>query len=84
MYDETFYTNVGINKVPVFKSDGSNSNAEILGYGYDALIDNGWQSHNINSNYRLNDKYQYICLDSNSDIKQKFTEEKIWKTQTKG
>lgn len=83
MYDKGFYANVGTNKVPVFRYSSNSTSSELIGYGYNSTINNGWQQHNIDGDYRLNDKYQYICLDSNSDIKQKFTAERIWKTQTR-
>lgn len=78
MYDVSFYSNVGMKKTPIVLNDN------VLGYGYDDTLNSeGWQPHNITTANKSKERYQYIYLDSNSDICQQYTEQQIWKTHTR-
>ena len=82
LYDTAFYQNVGTVKKSIYSYEGS----EILGVGYDENSFGdiaGFTLYNLgNTEEKRKQKFQYIVVDKDGFVVNKYPDSKVWKTDT--
>ena len=88
VYDTEFYRHVGTPKktIHAYDEETGGDSSKALGVGYDINSFSrplGLWMRNMDSLSKNAMKFQYIALDEDSDIVQKYPDSEIWKTKTK-
>ena len=82
LYDTAFYQNVGTAKRTIYSYEGS----EILGVGYDENSFGdiaGFTLYNLgNTEEKRKQKFQYIVVDKDGFVVNKYPDSRVWKTDT--
>ena len=84
LYDKYFYRNVGTSKKRIYSLKQDDKNVY---WGYDENSfpqPAGWLINNLENNYsKSKQKYQYIIINEDKDIIQKYPNSMIWRNMTK-